>query len=117
MAGYRPDRKPTFLWQGLLIVLPVLVVSGLLASRGSPRGQLIWLGALSYLVYTFVIYAFAIGKAGFVLATTAILLLLMRGFGGVSWTRSLLLAVFMVLVTYITFVQLGVPLPSGPLPF
>lgn len=44
----------------LLIVVPVLVVSGLLAARGSQRGQLIWLGMLSYLVYTFVIYAFGV---------------------------------------------------------
>jgi hypothetical protein len=65
----------------------------------------------------FVVYAIALSKAGFVLATVAILLLLMRGFGGVSWTRSLLWAVPMVLITYAAFVQLGVPLPSGPLPF
>lgn len=65
----------------------------------------------------FIVYAIAIPKAGFVLATTAILLLLMRGFGGVSWPRSLVLAIPMVLLTYIVFVQLGVPLPPGPLPF
>lgn len=44
----------------LAFVLPVLVVSALLAARGSRRGWLVWLGALSYLVYTFVIYAFAV---------------------------------------------------------
>jgi len=42
----------------LVIVLPVLVISGLLAFRGSQRALLIWMGALSYLLYTFVIYAF-----------------------------------------------------------
>ncbi|MBK6768186.1 MAG: hypothetical protein IPG72_03990 [Ardenticatenales bacterium] len=44
----------------LAYVLPVLVVSALFAARGSLRGWLVWLGALSYLVYTFVIYAFAV---------------------------------------------------------
>jgi len=44
----------------LVIVLPVLIVSGLLAYRGSQRGHLIWLGTLSYLVYNMVIYAFGV---------------------------------------------------------
>ena len=44
----------------LVIVLPVLVVSGFLAYRGSQRAKLVWLGALSYLVYSFVIYAFGV---------------------------------------------------------
>jgi hypothetical protein len=44
----------------LVIVLPVLVVSAALAARGSQRAQLIWLGTLSYLVYSFVIYAFGV---------------------------------------------------------
>jgi putative tricarboxylic transport membrane protein len=65
----------------------------------------------------FVLYALSLSKAGFVLGTTAILLLLMRGFGGISWTRSLIIAIPIVLLTYFAFVQLGVPLPPGPLPF
>jgi hypothetical protein len=44
----------------LVIVLPALVISALLAARGSQRARLIWLGALSYLVYSFVIYAFGV---------------------------------------------------------
>lgn len=44
----------------LVIVLPVLVISGLLAARGSGRAKLVWLGALTYLVYSFVLYAFGV---------------------------------------------------------
>jgi putative tricarboxylic transport membrane protein len=65
----------------------------------------------------FVIYAIAIPKAGFVISTTAILLLLMRGFGGVGWARSFLVSLVLVLLTYFAFLELGVPLPAGPLPF
>jgi hypothetical protein len=65
----------------------------------------------------FILYAIAIPKAGFVISTTAILLLLMRGFGGIGWVRSFLIAIPMVLLTYLAFVRLGVPLPPGPLPF
>ena len=42
----------------LIIVLPTLIVTALLASRGSPRAQLVWLGTLVYLVYTYVVAAF-----------------------------------------------------------
>ncbi|MFZ4815559.1 MAG: hypothetical protein ACOYL5_13560 [Phototrophicaceae bacterium] len=44
----------------LVIVLPVLIVSAAFAYRGSQRARLIWLGALSYLVYSMVIYTFAL---------------------------------------------------------
>jgi hypothetical protein len=44
----------------LVLVLPVLALSAWRAGRGSHRGWLIWLGTLTYLVYTFVIYAFAV---------------------------------------------------------
>jgi hypothetical protein len=42
----------------LVVVLPILVVSAVLASRGSPHARLIWLGGLIYLVYTYVVAAF-----------------------------------------------------------
>ncbi len=44
----------------LFFVLPPLVISAILAARGSRRGLLIWLGALAYLVYSYVIYAFSV---------------------------------------------------------
>lgn len=44
----------------LVLVLPALVVSVILAARGSQRARLVWLGTLSYLIYTFVIYTFAV---------------------------------------------------------
>jgi hypothetical protein len=44
----------------LVVALPVLVVSAILALRGSMRGHLVWLGALGYLLYTYLSYALAI---------------------------------------------------------
>lgn len=44
----------------LAVALPVLVVGAVLAGRGSERARLIWLGALVYLVYTYVIYALVV---------------------------------------------------------
>jgi hypothetical protein len=42
----------------LAVVLPTIVASAFLASRGSHRARLVWLGGLIYLVYTYVIAAF-----------------------------------------------------------
>jgi hypothetical protein len=56
-------------------------------------------------------------KAGFVIATIALMLLVMRGLGGMGWKESLLITVPGVILSYLAFVQLGVPLPRGPLPF
>jgi hypothetical protein len=65
----------------------------------------------------FILYALVLNKAGFVLATTGIMLLVMRGLGRMSWKQALLIAVPAVVLSYAAFVELGVPLPRGPLPF
>ncbi len=45
---------------GNLIAVVILLASALLAKRGSVRAYLIWLGALLYLLYAYVIYAVAV---------------------------------------------------------
>lgn len=44
----------------LFVALPTLAGSMILAARGSLRARLVWLGALSYLFYNAVIFAFAV---------------------------------------------------------
>jgi len=44
----------------LLLVLPVLLISGTKAYRGSLPARLVWLGVQGYLLYNFVIYAFGV---------------------------------------------------------
>ncbi|MGB3632522.1 MAG: hypothetical protein WA982_00625 [Rubrobacteraceae bacterium] len=44
----------------LVVALPVLVISAILTARGSHRANLVWLGILVYLVYSYVIYALAV---------------------------------------------------------
>ena len=44
----------------LAVALPTLAISGFLASRGSRRACLVWLGGLIYTVYTYVGYAFSV---------------------------------------------------------
>ncbi len=44
----------------LVLIVPVLIVSSLLASRQKPAGLALWGGVNIYLLYTFVIYSFDI---------------------------------------------------------
>lgn len=60
-----------------------------------------------------VLYALLINRVGFILCTLAILLLLAKAYGGLSWRRSLLYCVPAVLAVYVGFSELGVPLPRG----
>lgn len=64
-----------------------------------------------------IVYALVLPSVGFVLATTIIMLLIMRGLVKTPWSRALLISVPTVLLSYLAFVQLCVPLPRGPLPF
>lgn len=57
----------------LVLVVPLLVASGWWAARGSRRAWLVWLGALSYVVYTFLIYAFAVQHNRLFLVYVAVL--------------------------------------------
>ena len=44
----------------LLLVVPVLLISGITGYRGSLPARLVWLGTQGYLLYNFVIYAFGV---------------------------------------------------------
>jgi hypothetical protein len=44
----------------LVVALPALAISALLAGRGSKRARLIWLGMLLYVAYTYASYAFGV---------------------------------------------------------
>jgi hypothetical protein len=71
----------------LVVALPVLVVSAILALRGSRRAHLVWLGALGYLVYTYLSYALAIEFNSLFLVYVALLgLSLYTLIGGLATT-------------------------------
>lgn len=44
----------------MIVAIPILVASMTLAVRGSWRAQILWLGALGYILYNAVIFAFAV---------------------------------------------------------
>jgi hypothetical protein len=57
----------------LFLVVPILVVSTILARRGSLCALLIWTGTLAFLSYNFMIYAFAVRFNAMFLAYCAVL--------------------------------------------
>ena len=57
----------------LIVVLPTLVATAFLASRGSPHARIIWLGGLIYLVYTYAIAAFDVNFNSLFLVYVAVL--------------------------------------------
>ncbi len=61
----------------------------------------------------FLLYAVIVERVGFLVCTVALLLLLMKIYGGLSWKTSILVSVLIAAVTYIGFNELGVPLPHG----
>ncbi len=59
----------------LVIAVPILVGSMILASHGSLRARLVWLGALAYIAYNAVMFCFALQFDSFFLLFVALLAL------------------------------------------
>jgi putative tricarboxylic transport membrane protein len=79
------------------------------ASRTGGEGR-VWV-----VVVAMVAYAWAITPVGFLVSTVALLVLLLRGIGRVSWTTSAVSAVVGSILCDVAFVKLGLPLPAGVL--
>jgi len=85
------------------------------ASEGTPepRGALrVWV-----LLAALVLYAWALTPVGFLLCTTALIVLLLRGLGDVAWLPSIACAAIASAACFGLFTRLGVPLPAGLLGF
>jgi hypothetical protein len=66
----------------LVVILPVLVITAILALRGSLAARLVWMGTLTYLVYDFLNYALAIHFNSMFLAYCGVLGLSCYTFAG-----------------------------------
>ena len=63
------------------------------------------------------VYAWLLPRAGFLLCTVALLVLMLRGLGGVRWTGTVVSALVGATACYVLFTRLGLPLPAGLLGF
>lgn len=64
-----------------------------------------------------VAYVFVLDRLGFIPSTALVMILMLRGLGRRGWRFTLALALASVVVAYVVFRWLGVPLPSGIVPF
>ena len=67
-------------WVTLLLALPMLLISLILAARGSLRGKLLLTGTLGYLLYTYTSYVFLVSFNQFFLMFVALFSLCLFGF-------------------------------------
>lgn len=77
---YRDNAFVTTTWLGndaitLFLVVPILIASLILSQRGSVRAQLIWMGALDYMLYNYAFYLFGAAFNWFFLLYAALLAL------------------------------------------
>src|SRR6185437_4934995 len=64
----------------LVVALPALVIAMALTARGSLRAQIVWLGALGYILYNAIFFAFAVAFNPLFLVYIAVLSLALRAF-------------------------------------
>lgn len=100
------------------VALVVFAAVALFAPSAKPeeaqspaRGEVaVWIVIIALLAYVL-----ALPHLGFIPSTAAIILLLLRGIGGVPWRNSLIAAIVAAVACYVLFTRLGVPLPAGVL--
>ena len=67
----------------LVLIVPALMLSQLSASRGSDRGQLIWVGMLAYLSYNYAYYLFGVPFSDLFLLHAAVFSSSLLALGGI----------------------------------
>lgn len=75
---YRDNAFVTTTWLGndavtLFLAIPILVAAMLFSQRGSLKAQLIWMGALDYMLYNYAFYLFGAAFNAFFLIYAALL--------------------------------------------
>jgi hypothetical protein len=101
----------------LLLVFGAGVTLNALVSATAPVDFHVQTAYVGIAAAAFIAYAFSIQHVGYLICTLVILVLLMRGLCGMSWSRSLAIAIPGVVLSYLAFTKLGVPLPTGVLSF
>jgi len=69
------------------------------------------------IVFTIAAYVWALELLGFIICTALLLVILLRGFGGLRWVPTATAAVVGSILCYWVFVRLGLSLPAGVLTF
>ncbi|MHB1416154.1 MAG: tripartite tricarboxylate transporter TctB family protein [Chloroflexota bacterium] len=117
LASPGPGTFPIFV--GLLVLVPsaVYLVSEYLHPSAPPagRGEAFW--RVPAIVLTLLAYLVLLTPAGFIITATLVCGALLAILGRRPWWVIPLIAVAASVSCYYLFQMLGVPLPTGPLPY
>lgn len=100
-----------------LILLALLAATGRIPEAGDPQagpGSAVRVWILTAMIAA---YAWLLPFAGFVLCTTVLLVVALRGLGAVGWLPTIVCAAGGAAGCYFLFTRLGMPLPPGLLGF
>lgn len=108
----------------LSLAIALTALSGLIVVRSwlpdAAAGTMpSWSGAgrVTMAAVAMVAYVAVIEWLGYLLATALVMLALLRGIERLKWRTSLVVTIASVVGSYVLFRRLGVPLPSGIVPF
>jgi len=116
-------RQPDSGFFPISVAVALILLAALATAEGPPPPRIeetpetggtarIWV-----VIVALAVYAGVIAPIGFIVSTAALLVLLLRGIGRVSWTAAATGAVLASVGCYWLFTRLGLPLPAGILGF
>jgi tripartite tricarboxylate transporter TctB family protein len=115
----QPDSAffPVLVSAALVLFAVLALASGGQSAAGEGESEPAEHARVWSVIVALAAYAGLIKSAGFIICTTLLVLLLLRGIGRVSWTAALAGAVLGSAGCYALFTRLGMPLPAGILGF
>jgi hypothetical protein len=103
----------------ILAALSALIVIGSWLPEAGATPAPSWQGAgrVAIAVATLMAYVAALDALGYLVTTGLVMLVYLRGLERLRWGPSLAITVGSVVISYLLFRRLGVPLPAGIAPF
>lgn len=115
----QPDSGffPISVTVALILFAAIAIADGPPPPRGEATAETGGNARIWAVIVALAVYAGLITPVGFIVSTAALLVLLLRGIGRVSWAASAAGAVLGSVGCYWLFTRLGMPLPAGILGF
>lgn len=115
----QPDSGlfPVSVTVALILFAAIAIADGPPPPRGEATAETGGNARIWAVIVALAVYAGLITPVGFIVSTAALLVLLLRGIGRVSWAASAAGAVLGSVGCYWLFTRLGMPLPAGILGF
>lgn len=111
----QPDSAffPVLVSVGLVLFAVLVLANGAQSAADDGESERVEHARIWAVIVALAAYAGLINSAGFIVCTVALLLLLLRGMGRVSWPAALAIAALASISCYGLFTRLGMPLPAG----